>query len=239
VPSYFKALQDLLFPPACLGCERRLDSSQPPLLCGDCLGALAEISSPVCPGCGLPFANGADHLCGDCLTGCYAFDLARALFVYQPPVSALILGLKFSTSLTGLATLGALAGRSECLRLFAEPEVIAPVPLHSGRLRTRGFNQSLLVARSCFPQWRTRITPSLLLRRRPTTPQAHLSGKERRTNLKDAFILSMPASVQGKRVLLIDDVFTTGSTVNECSKVLRAGGATRIEVFTLARSLSR
>ena len=114
-----------------------------------------------------------------------------------------------------------------------------PVPLHPARLRERGFNQALLIARACFPQYRSRLEPALLRRQRHTRPQSQLSGHERRTNLGGAFTFVAPSRVRGRRVLLVDDVFTTGSTVQECSRVLRTAGAARIEVFTLARSLPR
>jgi len=235
----FEALKNLLFPSLCLGCERRLDHSRPPLFCVDCQADLAFIRSPLCPCCGVPYAAGADHLCAPCLSDRYAFDAARSLLLYQPPVDRIIRALKFGGQLTALATLAALTDRADCVRQLDEPDFLAPVPLHPDRLRERGFNQALALARTCFPQWRKKIRADLLLRVRPTTPQTQLSGKERRANLGKAFALSGRGSVAGKRVLLVDDVFTTGSTVHECGAVLRAGGATRIEVFTIARSLAR
>ena len=94
-----------------------------------------------------------------------------------------------------------------------------------------------LIARACFPQWRHRLRVDGLCRSRPTTPQSQLSGRERRSNLQGVFSVGNGAEVQGKRILVVDDVFTTGSTVNECARVLRKAGAARIEVFTVARSL--
>jgi ComF family protein len=235
----FEALKDLLFPPACLGCERRLDHSRPPLFCADCQAELAFVRSPLCPCCGTPYVAGGDHLCPACLDNRYAFDAARSLLFYQPPVDRIIRALKFGGQLTALATLGALAGQADWLRDQDEPDLLLPVPLHPDRLRERGFNQALALARGCFPQWRKKISTDVLLRVRSTTPQSQLSGKERRANLGKAFALSGRESVAGKRVLLVDDVFTTGSTVHECGAVLRAAGAARIEVFTVARSLAR
>lgn len=237
--AYWEALKDLLFPPLCLSCERRLASSRPPLFCSRCIADLAFIQSPCCHCCGIPFAAGADHLCGDCLVRHYVFDFARSLFYYQPPVSALIRSLKFGGHLTGISTLGALAARSELMALLGEPDLILPVPLHLNRLRERGYNQALVIARGCFPQWQDRIETRLLLRHRSTVAQALLTGKERRSNLKNVFSLAAASPVAGKRVLLVDDVFTTGSTVNECSRALRSAGVARIEVFTLARSLPK
>ena len=235
--SLFGAIQDLLFPPTCLGCTRRLDVSRPPLFCADCLGKLRFIASPRCPCCGIPFAVGADHLCGDCLQQHFTFDCARSLLLYQPPVADLILGLKFAGQLNGLSTLARLAANSACLHELTEPELIAPVPLHLNRLRERGFNQASLIARACLPQWGNRIRVDVLARNRLTTPQSQLSGRERRSNLQQVFSVENGDEVRGKRILVVDDVFTTGSTVNECARVLRKAGAARIEVFTVARSL--
>lgn len=235
--SCFEALQDLLFPPVCLHCKRRLESSRPPLFCPQCFAELVFIHSPCCPCCGIPFATGADHRCGDCLAGRHAFDRARSLLFYQPPLTDIILALKFGGQLSGIATLKALMDLSPLMNQLVEPDLVLPVPLHLQRLRARGFNQALVIARGCLPHWRSRIVTGLLLRGRPTTPQSLLKGKERRSNLKNAFTLSDPSKVAGRRVLLIDDVYTTGSTVNECSKILRSAGAARIEVLTLARSI--
>lgn len=235
--SLFGAIQDLLFPPICLGCTRRLDSSRPPLFCADCLEHVDHISSPRCHCCGIPFAVGADHLCGDCLQQHYAFDCARSLVLYKPPVADIILRLKFSGQLNGLTTLAQLTATSGCMQELAEPELIVPVPLHASRLRQRGFNQATLIARTCLPRWRDRIRVDVLKRNRVTTPQSQLSGRERRSNLQRVFTIEKIDEVQGKRILVVDDVFTTGSTVNECARVLRKAGAARIEVLTVARSL--
>ena len=237
--SLFGVIQDLLFPPTCLGCTRRLDSSRPPLFCADCLELVSYIRSPRCPCCGIPYTVGADHLCGDCLQQHYAFDCARSLVLYQPPVADIILRLKFGGQLSGLTTLAQLAGISGCMQELAEPELIVPVPLHASRLRERGFNQATLIARACLPQWVKRIRVDALQRNRLTTPQSQLSGRQRRSNLQRVFSLKDGVKVQDKRILVVDDVFTTGSTVDECARVLRKAGASRIEVFTVARSLGR
>ena len=235
--SYFEALKDLLFPPVCLSCEQRLESSRPPLFCTDCLAQITFLSSPCCSSCGVPFPSGVDHLCGDCLNQLYAFDFARSLVAYQSPLSSLILSLKFGGHLAGLASLRALTGVSPCATSFSVPDCVLPVPLHVSRLRQRGFNQALVLAKACFPHWQSLIRTDVLIRNRQTVAQSHLTGGKRRTNLCGVFALRSPDAVRGKRILLVDDVFTTGSTVNECSKVLRSGGAIRVEVFTVARSL--
>jgi len=119
--------------------------------------------------------------------------------------------------------------------LREKPDLIIPVPLHKKRLRQRGFNQALELARLFFPGEKRRIQPTILLRSRWTTPQTGLDGKHRRRNLAGAFQVRDARRVQGQRILLIDDVLTTGSTVNECARVLRQNGAGNVEVLTLAR----
>jgi len=236
VKTFLASCQELAFPSSCLGCQRRLPWRRLPLFCDDCRSEIAVISSPRCQCCGMTFAAGGDHLCGSCLRQSFAFDLARAALAYQPPVTGLISALKFQGQLTGLSSLAALARSSSGFRELSVPELILPVPLHPRRLRERGFNQALLLARACFPELRELIHPGVLQRHRPTMPQTALSGTLRRRNLVGAFSLIQPHTVNNRKILLVDDVFTTGSTVQECARILRGGGAVGVEVFTLART---
>ena len=122
-----------------------------------------------------------------------------------------------------------------CLSDIDQPDLIVPVPLHIKRLKKRGFNQALLLARIFFPEHHHLINFSVLQRKRNTSPQTGMDGKERRRNMKNAFVVVDERSVLGKAVLLIDDVFTTGTTVNECARVLKRSGAKEVKVLTLAR----
>ena len=116
------------------------------------------------------------------------------------------------------------------------PDLIIPVPLHPSRLRERGFNQSLILARGASSATGIKLSDKALIRVRKTIPQTRLSGSERRTNLLSAFIADH-SYVDDKRILLIDDVYTTGSTVNECARSLIEAGAIRVDVLTLSRAL--
>lgn len=235
--SILQAVKNLLFPPRCLTCDKQFGSYRLPLLCNSCCSQLSPVVSPLCPCCGTPFSSGEDHLCGECLGDNFGFDYARSIYLYQEPLNTLLVQLKFGGKLTGLLTLAELAKQSGGEALFKEPDLVLPVPLHIIRLRGRGFNQSLLLSRSCFPKWREIIRTDLLLRHQPTIPQTSLSGNARRNNLKGAFSIHRPDEIADKNILLVDDVYTTGQTVHECAKVLRKAGAKRIEVFTLARAL--
>ena len=234
---FFDSFQELIFPSFCLECEQRLPCRDLPLLCSDCLSNIKYINSPSCTCCGAPFHAGHDHLCSLCMKKSFAFDLARAALYYREPVTTLISSLKFNGSLTGLETLAQLAQSAPTIRDLSEPDIILPVPLHLQRLREREFNQALVIAHACFPTDKHKINGDILLRHLATSPQTSLSGAERRKNLTGAFSLRNAEQVEDKTILLVDDVFTTGSTVDECAKVLRKAGAKRIEVFTLARAV--
>jgi ComF family protein len=234
---FFQSCKELIFPAYCLECKRQLPCWELPLFCTDCLARISFIGSPICVCCGVPFASGRDHLCGQCLAKPYFFQLARSAVLYREPVASLISSFKFNGDLTGLSTLAMLTTASAGFRMLSRPDLIVPVPLHKERLRKRSFNQALLLAQAIFPEHRRKIIPSLLVRNRVTAPQTGLSGTQRRKNLSRAFSVKRPEMVRGQKILLVDDVFTTGSTVNECARVLSQSGARKIDVLTLARAL--
>ncbi len=122
--------------------------------------------------------------------------------------------------------------------MLPEIDSIIPVPLHVHRLRKRGFNQAVLLARHLFPEKKRLLDVTSLIRTRATTPQSQLSGKARRKNLRGSFSLASDKAVRGKKLLLLDDVYTTGSTVKSCCQVLREGRPSEIHVLTVARSVS-
>jgi len=233
---FYQACKELIFPAYCLECGRQLPCWELPLFCDDCLARVSFIGSPVCVCCGIPFNSGNDHLCGQCLTSPYSFQLARAAVLYREPVASLISSLKFKRDLTVLSTLASLVTTSAGFRMLSRPDIILPVPLHRERLRKRSFNQALLLAKAIFPENKSKIMPSLLVRYRVTAPQTGLSGTQRRRNLSKAFSVKQSQMVQGQNILLVDDVFTTGSTVNECARILCQSGAKKVEVLTLARA---
>jgi ComF family protein len=138
----------------------------------------------------------------------------------------------------GDVTLAPVLGRlmAERCPLTIDHDLIVPVPLHAARLRSRGFNQSLLLAHPLARRHRVPIAPFLLARTRETLPQVGLHGRDRRRNIAGAFAIARRARVRDRSILLVDDVYTTGATVNECARVLREAGALRVDVLVLARA---
>ncbi|HSB06265.1 MAG TPA: ComF family protein [Thermodesulfobacteriota bacterium] len=166
--------------------------------------------------------------------------MGRALGYYEGPLREAIHRWKYE----GRTYLTPLFGEwmTKAYSLYWEIglfDLLIPVPLHPQRLRERGFNQALLLVKELSHRIGTPYRKRILEKRKPTVPQVNLSGVEREKGVKGAFHLSEGAAVDGKAVLLVDDVYTTGATVNECAKVLLAGGADRVDVFTLSHAVLR
>ncbi|MCP4693128.1 MAG: ComF family protein [Desulfobacterales bacterium] len=216
-------------------------------LCGPCLRDFIPVSSPICTVCGAVFSSreGGDRPCGDCLNQPKRFAMARASGVYDRSFRILIHRLKYQGKTRLAAPLGALLLHA-LARSWAPADIdlVIPMPLHHKRLRRRGFNQTHLLVRH-WPRAGSgrdaspgafRVAPGVLVRSRATRPQTGLGKKERRTNIRNAFRVEEAGRVDGKRILLVDDVYTTGATVNECARVLRKAGAKRVDALTLARA---
>ena len=255
-------MADALFPARCLGCGRlfhhaaaawpetapednpsRARDFAPAMalyFCARCRNQWTAVESPLCPRCGLVFKSraGEDHLCGRCLDRPGAFSRARAAGIYNGSLRVAVHALKFKGAVHLAAPLGALL--YDTFRrhwTVGEIDVIAPVPLHRQRFRRRGFNQAYLLMRRWALPNETIIVRDLLLRTRATAPQTGLDRRQRRINIKNAFTVHRPDRCTGRRVLLVDDVLTTGATVEACAAALIRDGASRVDVLTLARAL--
>jgi ComF family protein len=229
-------LLDALLPPLCLGCGEIV--AAPGGLCAGCWPRYAFIGQPHCATCGTPFARdpGKDILCGACLRRPPHFRRARAALVYDEHSRRLILPLKHGDRTDLARACGGWMARAGAA-LLDEAELIAPVPLHWRRLFMRRYNQAMLLARALARDAPGKLAPDLLLRRRWTGSQAGLAADERRRNVRRAFAVHprWRESLSGKSVLLIDDVLTTGATIDACVQALQAGGAHHVDVLTLAR----
>ena len=218
------------------------------LLCPDCLEQCQWLSSPLCTRCGIMFASraGGDHRCSDCLSANGHYDRARAVGVYQGALMALVHQLKYRGRVALAAPMGGLL-QEAFIRYWRERSVdlVMPIPLHPRRLRRRGFNQAALLLRAWqraadrYPAGAARPVTAMhtLVRTRRTRPQTGLNRRERQRNIRGAFAVRNRDAIRKQRVLLLDDVFTTGATVEEAARTLLAAGAATVDVLTLARTL--
>ncbi|MBN1571732.1 MAG: ComF family protein [Deltaproteobacteria bacterium] len=248
------AVADLLFPPLCIGCGEILPEGGG-FACKSCLAEVEGIEAPYCSICGKPLFGvegtaGSDIIvCENCAGMKPPFDVAGSAFVYGGIVLEAVKMFKYygRASLAGPLTVLALR-EGACFGNRGIPgtldpaafDLMAPVPLYRKRLYERGFNQSLEIAKELKRRCggKLSINRADLVRTRYTVPQTTLSMEERKVNVKGAFAVRGRA-FHKKRVLLVDDVFTTGSTVSECAKVLKNAGAERVGVFTLTRSVMK
>jgi ComF family protein len=233
--KYFgSTILEFFLPRLCLFCGVAVGEEAAVAVCPECEGQIQWVESPLCTCCGKMFEDrdGGDRVCGACQTDSPPFARARAAALYDGPVAQAITRLKFSRQMAYLPVMQHWLRRPMCMELVAAADLLAPVPLHPKRIKHRGFNQALLLARA-FPE--APVAREAVVRTRHTAPQVRLNPKERKDNVKGAFAVPDPARVKGKSVLLIDDLLTTGSTVKECAKVLRRAGARRVEVLTVAR----
>ncbi len=234
-----KGLIDLIFPPLCAFCGCPLAEDETGEICPGCLRNVRFISPPICPTCGVPFVSqsGEDHLCGQCLRGKWHFSMARALGLYDGPLRDAIHALKYEGKPFLAKTLVGLLDRGYPFIDYGLYDLLVPVPLHPKRLRERGFNQALVLGRAMARREGVPCMGFVLRKTRPSEPQIHLNPEEREKNVRGSFAVADPPKVRGKRVLLIDDVMTTGSTVDECARELSKAGATQVDVFTMARAV--
>jgi len=243
--NIFAGLIDLIYPPRCAECRSFIvhgsdeDGVVSRNICPSCLADFRTLDSPHCTICGRPFASraGGSHVCESCLRRRPAFDTLGVPYLYEGSLTTVIHRFKYGGRRELVLSLGPLL--SSFARAWAPAEkasVVMPVPLHPRRLRERGFNQSKLLAAYVADDLGTPLDFLSLRRVRYTVPQTGLRKTERRKNVRRAFGLERPERVSGQRVLLVDDVATTGNTLNECARVLLKAKAEKVSALVLART---
>lgn len=241
----FHSLIEIIFPSRCPVCEAFLGgkgvvtpAGELPI-CETCFNGFVKIGPPRCPICGIPFFTGMqeDHVCEECLRKRPFFLRARAPYLYQGGLMTAIHRFKYGGRSHFADTLGPLLASFAGAWLGEREDLLVmPVPLHPKRLRERGFNQSLLLARHVASALAAELDFLSLRRTKHTIPQTGLKAMERRKNVRKAFQVATYEAVKGRAVLLVDDVATTGNTLNECARVLRKAGASEVFSLVLART---
>jgi len=238
VESWTRLALDCLFPRSCPPCDEALAPGAVSDLCPTCTAALVAPPPTSCVRCGGAVAAPA-AVCSGCLRRPPAFARAIALGPYRadlgsPNVLArTVQCLKYRGHRTLAAPLAELLAAHYP---FAPDAVLVPVPLHTARLRSRGFNQALLLAQGLARRRSLALAPRLLARIRPTEEHARLDAEARRRNVRDAFRIRSGQPLAGHSVVLIDDVLTTGATADACARTLLAAGAGRVDVYTVGRT---
>ena len=241
--SFLKTLLDIVLPPRCGYCGKIVSSDKS--VCSDCFSKLHFISAPYCQICGAPFENETEiaessHLiCPDCISKKHLTRLNRSCIIYDDFSKKALLDFKFNDKilLSKLFAKWLQIGAQDILHKGID--VIVPVPLSFRRILKRKYNQSALLAYDLSKLIDIPVLPHTLIKTRHTKPQASLSENFRLKNVKNAYAVKNPVQVKGKRILLIDDVMTTGSTLNECAKTLLKAGAKSVDTLTVARTLKK
>ncbi|MGA8874521.1 MAG: ComF family protein [Candidatus Korobacteraceae bacterium] len=234
----------VLFPSDCRLCQTSLNNLSRIPVCQECLADIQPTRAPQCVLCGDRLAAATllmgDGRCSNCRDSAPEFDRALSFGEYEAGLRALIHLLKYERVTPVAAPLGEMLARAvtEVIGSCDAHPVLIPVPLHKSRRRSRGFNQSELIAHAAvrhLPQT-LEVLDGALIRHRDTVSQVGLSREERIENMRDAFRVAQPSRINGRDIVLVDDVMTTGTTLSECARVLKQAGAERVWAATVARA---
>lgn len=231
--SFFKNINRICFPSSCLNCGAYVETEG---ICSDCWSKINWFSEPRCSICGQAFEIDLYGICAKCVKNPPYFDKALSVFLYDDATKKMIIDFKHRDS-TSFARIFAYWMFRVAEYYLKDADLLIPVPIHISKRIARKYNQSELLAQKLSKLSGTAYEPRVLEKTRQTKAQEGLSAKERRQNLRNSFAISKKYRhlIKNKDIILVDDVFTTGSTVNECAKMLKLAGAGKITVLTLAR----
>ncbi len=227
----YSNLVNALFKQKCLLCDANIDALQPNIheACMACLNDLPWHPKTSCPQCGL---SSSGQLCGSCISSPPDFDATHAVFLYDFPIDAMMQRYKYGNMLSLCAFFGALLSEKVDMETV---DLIIPMPMHPARIKERGFNQALEIAKVLVKNYKGKLDYKSAIRQKLTPPQTSLPLKERVKNIKEAFAVN--ADLAGKRIAIVDDVMTTGASLNELAKILKKAGASHVECWVIARTL--
>lgn len=228
--ALFRSVLDFALPPRCGGCGTIVDEVDS--FCADCWTELEFLGSGGCERCGLPLKATDAELCGACLARPPRLDRIRSAVAYGDISRSIAMRLKY----------GRKVALARTMSRFMHPllgetgdAVLVPVPLHRSRLWSRGFNQSVIVARELSRRTGFPVAADAIRRIRATPPLKGMTMRQRRRTVAGAFRVNPAAGLRGRTIILVDDVFTTGSTANACARVLKRAGAARVDLVSWAR----
>ncbi len=224
---------NILFPETCPSCEDSSHNHSIAPFCSDCWQSMVPYKGPKCQRCGKPLVSDVSIICGECINDEPAFISAASFGLYNGPLKKAINLLKYHGVKRLSKPLSDILSRIN----LPEVDVVIPVPLHHKRLREREYNQSALIAYRIAKKYDYDLIQNCLIKTKDTSPQVGLSSKDRRKNIKNSFEVRYQRIITGKKILLIDDVITTGATIRECSRVLNKAGASFIYAVTLAHGM--
>lgn len=227
---------DIVLPPRCLGCGELV--AEPGAVCPACWGGIDFVAAPMCGCCGLPFDydEGADAVCGECARRIPLYGRARSVMIYNDASRRLVLAFKHADRTDAAPAWGEWLARAGA-DLLADADLLVPVPLHRRRLIARRYNQAALMAQALGRRTGVPVMVDALRRTRATPSQGRMNRSERERNVAGAFAVRDPRrkKIGGARIVLIDDVMTTGATLTACVGPLLHAGAANVDVLTLAR----
>lgn len=231
-------LLNLILPKRCLTCQSPLKKDIGDVICLECWKKVKSPTAPLCPICGRPFfsevslSRSPDYICGLCRKVRPHFERHIYIGFYEGILLEAIRLFKYKKKVSLAYSLSYLLCKK--IKDIPEIDIIIPVPLHTKRLRSREFNQSLLLSNLLGLHLGRPILKDVIVRRKDTSPQVTLDKNKRRRNVKNIFFVTNGDLIEGRRVLLVDDVFTTGSTADECAETLKKSGVYKVYIVTLA-----
>ncbi len=229
--KFFGYIADIIYPRICPVCNNIIPVGYKDL-CPDCTGLLTYAQEPYCMRCGKPVDEEKEY-CSDCERNKHSYDEGRAVFIYDEYMSKSIYRFKYS----GKREFANFYGKVMTERLGEkirrwDPDAIVPVPVHKSKLRSRGYNQAELIAKQISKRMKIPVKSDIVIRQSATTVQKNLSAKARQNNLKKAFKV-IPNSVQLNSILIVDDIYTTGATVDAVARCLKDAGVRKVYFATL------
>ncbi len=225
---------NIFFPEICPICQCQCQNHETAPVCTDCWKSISQYKGPICQKCGAPLVSEASTICGECLKQTPAFACARSYGVYDHALKKGINLLKYH----GKKRLSRPLSKLLIQAGLPEADIVIPVPLHHRRLRKREFNQSALISKHIAEETNSRLVLDCLVKVRDTLPQVGLRYKARVKNIKGAFEVMNWKLIKDTKIMLVDDVVTTGATIRECSHTLKEAGAGEIHVISLAHGMS-